>query len=108
VLITYGVGAIAIVAVAMSTRLVRLDELGDVPWYAWLAGLCGLVIVGAVSYGVGRVGVVQALVTFTAAQFAFSALIDHQGWFGAQVRTFDVSRLSGVTLLVLGAWLVTR
>jgi len=108
VFITYGLGALVIGVIMAAARGGDLSSWRALPPYVFLAGVFGLVIVGSVSFGVGRVGVVQALVTFTAAQFAFSALIDHYGWFGAEVRAFDVSRMAGVALLVAGSWLVVR
>lgn len=108
VFVTYGTGAILIAVAAGFARGGNLAAWRDVPPYAFLAGMMGLVVIGAVSYAVGRVGVVQALLTFTIAQFLFSAFIDHFGWFGADVRPFDVDRVLGVMLLFGGAWLVLR
>ncbi len=108
VVVIYGSGAAAIAVVAALTRGNSLDGWRDVPPYTLLAGVLGLVVVGSVAFAVGRVGVVQALLTFTAAQFVFSALIDHFGWFGAEVRSFDLTRMSGVVMVFGGAWLVLR
>jgi bacterial/archaeal transporter family-2 protein len=108
VVVIYGSGAIAIAVVAASARGNPMSGWSDVPPYALLAGVLGLVVVGSVSFAVGRVGVVQALLTFTAAQFVFSALIDHFGWFGAEVRSFDLTRMSGIVMVFAGAWLVLR
>lgn len=108
VAIIYGTGAVAIGALAAVTRDGGVAAWREVPTYTLAAGVLGLIVVGSVAFAVGRVGVVQALLTFTAAQFVFSALIDHFGWFGAEVRAFDLSRMLGIGLLFAGAWLVLR
>ncbi|MGF1666636.1 MAG: DMT family transporter [Acidimicrobiia bacterium] len=108
VVVIYGTGALAIGVLAAVTRDSGLTAWREVPPYTLAAGVLGLIVVGSVAFAVGRVGVVQALLTFTVSQFVFSALIDHFGWFGAEVRLFDLSRVMGIGLLFAGAWLVLR
>jgi transporter family-2 protein len=79
-----------------------------VPPYTYLAGVFGLVIIGAISWSVARLGVVRGLLIVTLAQFLASALIDQFGWFGADVRPLDLLRVTGIGLLLAGGWLVLR
>jgi transporter family-2 protein len=65
-------------------------------------------VVGTISWSVARLGVVRGLLLVTLAQFLLSAVIDHFGWFGADVRTLDASRIAGIALFMAGAWLVLR
>lgn len=108
VLVTYAGGGIVIAVAAAVTRSSGLAAWRDVPPYAFLAGVLGLVIIGTLAFGVSRVGVVQALLTFTVSQFVFAALIDHYGLFGTDVRSFDLDRALGIAMLVGGAWFVLR
>jgi bacterial/archaeal transporter family-2 protein len=108
VAVTYAGGGLVIAIIAALDRGGGLSAWREVPPYAFLAGLLGLVIIGALAFGVSRVGVVQALLTFTVSQFVFSALIDHYGWFGAEVHSFDLDRTVGIALLLGGAWFVMR
>ena len=38
----------------------------------------------------------------------FITYIDHYGFFGAAVRSMDLSRLLGLSLMLIGVWLVVR
>jgi transporter family-2 protein len=79
-----------------------------VPWYAFLAGFVGVVIVGAVSYAVPRLGLGNTLVITIASQLIVGALLDHFGLLGAVQRPLGPGRAVGMAVLILGAWLVTR
>ncbi len=108
VLITYGGGGLAIALIFLLRGELQLPGWQDVPWYAFTAGLCGLLIVGSLGYSVSRLGAVVAFTLFTCAQFSFALAVDHFGLLGAEVRPLNVSRLVGVGVLLLGTWLVIR
>ena len=108
VLITYGLGGVVIGVTLAFMRGGNLAAWRSVPWWAFLAGLLGLVIIASISYSVHRVGLVAAFTTLTVVQFVVSGLIDHFGWLGGTVRPLDATRLLGITLLLLGGWLTVR
>jgi transporter family-2 protein len=108
VFVTYGVGAVIVGLLMLAARGGNLQAWRELPTYAYLAGACGLVVVGTISWSVARLGVVRGLLLVTLAQFLLSAVIDHFGWFGADVRTLDASRIAGIALFMAGAWLVLR
>jgi len=108
VFLTYGVGAVVAGLVMLVLRGGNLAGWRDVPPAAYLAGVFGLVIIGAISWSVARLGVVRGLLIVTLAQFLLSAAIDQFGWFGADVRPLDLLRVAGIGLLLAGAWLVLR
>jgi bacterial/archaeal transporter family-2 protein len=99
VLITYGIGAI----VAAAMWLLRGAPLANVralPWYVWLAGPAGLVIVGGIGYAAPRLGLARTLVLTVAAQLIAALLIDRRG--------VDLPRAAGVALTIAGVWLVVK
>jgi bacterial/archaeal transporter family-2 protein len=108
VFLTYGVGAVVAAGLMLAARGGGLQAWRAVPPYTYLAGVFGLVIIGAISWSVARLGVVRGLLIVTLAQFLASALIDQFGWFGAEVRTLDLLRVAGIGLLLVGGWLVLR
>jgi transporter family-2 protein len=108
VFLTYGVGGLVAGALMLAARGGDLPAWRDVPPYTYLAGVFGLVIIGAISWSVARLGVVRGLLIVTLAQFLASALIDQFGWFGAEVRALDLLRIAGIGLLLVGGWLVLR
>lgn len=108
VFITYVSGGLLIFLLLAAMRGGNLGTWRYVPWYTLTAGAMGLVIIGALSYTVPRLGLVTAFTVFVAAQFIVGALLDHFGLLGAAVRPVDLSRLVGVIVLLVGVWLIVR
>ena len=108
VFITYASGGMLAAVAMIGSRGGNLKAVQTVPWYALSAGLMGLVIVGTISYTVPRLGLSKAFTIIVASQFLVAALLDHFGLLGAAVRPMDLSRLAGMTLLVVGVWLIVR
>lgn len=86
----------------------RLSQWRTVPWYALIAGVCGLVVIGAVTYMIPRIGVAGAVTTIVAGQLFISAVLDHFGWLGATLRPIDAPRALGLAVLFLGVWLTVK
>jgi bacterial/archaeal transporter family-2 protein len=108
VFITYGSGALVVGVVMLLLRGGNLRAWNTLPWYAFLAGVVGLLIVGAIGYSVPRLGLVPALTLIVAAQFIAAAVLDHYGLLGAAVRPLDAARGLGILVLLLGVWLIIR
>jgi transporter family-2 protein len=79
-----------------------------VPWYALGAGALGLLIVGAVSVTIPRVGASATTVLVLAGQLIVGVLIDRFGLLDTLARPLDLPRVAGLALVLLGAWLVVR
>jgi len=107
VFITYGSGGLIVILFTL-VRGVNLKNASQVPWYAFCAGMLGLVIVGSIGYVIPRLGVAGGFMLIVASQFLLAALIDHFGWFQATIRPIDLPRLSGLGLMMVGVWLVNR
>ncbi len=106
--ITYASGGVIITVIALLTGTSHLQSWRSVPWFAFTAGVLGLVIVGTVGYVVPRLGLATGFTLIVASQFIMAALIDHFGWFGAMVRPIDLPRLAGLALMLAGVWLLNR
>lgn len=98
VLITYGVGALVAAAVWLAKGR-PVSGIREIPWYAWSAGVFGLVIVGGIGYAAPRLGLARTLVVTVAAQLVMAMILD---------RAFDVRRAAGLLLTIAGVWLVVR
>ena len=101
-------GALAAAALVLAVPGGQLEAWRQVPWYALVAGVLGVVVVGAVSFTIPRMGVAATVSVVVGAQLALSAWLDHYGMLGVDVRLFDAYRLLGVLLLMGGAWLLLR
>ena len=108
IFITYAGGGLIIALLMLATGGGNLKNWQGVPWYAFSAGILGLIIVGSIGYVVPRLGVAKGFTLIVASQFVIAALIDHYGFFGATVRPMDFARLMGLGLMLIGVWMVVR
>lgn len=103
--VTYGGGGLAVGLLMLATRGARLSDLREVPWWAFTAGLMGLVVVSSLGITVSRLGLGSGLTLFTGTTLILAAIIDHLGLF-TEANTLGARRLAGVALVIFGTWLV--
>ena len=85
-----------------------LSRWQSVPWYVWIGGALGILVIMAFNYSIPRIGIAQASVLFIVAQLTVNTIIGHFGWLELPVRPIDLGKMVGMVLLLLGAWLVVR
>ncbi len=108
VFITYGSGGLIIGLVMLFLGGGNLGAWQSVPWYALSAGVLGLVVVGILGFTASRIGLVPVVTLFVASQFLVGAGLDHFGLMGAEVRSLDFPRASGMGVILVGVWMVIR
>jgi transporter family-2 protein len=86
----------------------KLSQWRSVPWYALIAGVFGLVVIGAVSYMIPRIGVAAAITTIVAGQLLVATALDHFGLLGTAVRSFDATRVLGMAVVLAGVWITVK
>jgi bacterial/archaeal transporter family-2 protein len=86
----------------------KLGNWRSVPWYALLAGVLGLVVIFSMSYMIPRVGVATALIVLLAGQLFIGTILDHFGLLGAAHRPLDMTRVIGLSVVLLGVWLSVK
>lgn len=86
----------------------KLAQWKELPWYTLIAGCFGLVVIGAVSYMIPRVGVAAAIISIVAGQLLVSTVLDHFGWLGATGRPMDPTRALGLLVVLVGVWLTVK
>lgn len=106
--INYASGALLAAIILSVLQGGNLKAWTEVPWYALSAGLLGLVIVGSIGYTAPRLGLTTAFTIIVATQFIVSIAVDHFGWLGATPRPLEISRMLGVSTLILGVWLTAK
>jgi bacterial/archaeal transporter family-2 protein len=99
VFVTYGLGGLVAAAVWLA-RGAPVEGLRRVPWYAWTAGVFGLLIVGGIGYAAPRLGLARTLVITVAAQMLAALVIDQ--------RVFEARSVAGFVLTVAGVWLIVK
>lgn len=86
----------------------KLNQWRSVPWYVLAAGVFGLVVIGAISYLIPRIGVAASIITVVAGQLLVGTTLDSFGWLGAAERPLDPTRIIGLAVVMLGVWLTVK
>jgi transporter family-2 protein len=86
----------------------KLGQWRSLPWYALGAGIFGLIVIGAISYMIPRVGVGAAITTIVAGQLMVGTILDHFGLLGAAEKSPDVTRVIGLAVVLVGVWLTVK
>ena len=98
----------SIVSVAMKAALPTVQQLSTAPWYGYARGIIVATYVVMITLLVPHIGVGTAISLIVTGQIICAVLIDHFGLFNVQVRTIDLSRLTGILLMIAGIYLVMR
>ncbi|MGB8980500.1 MAG: DMT family transporter [Anaerolineales bacterium] len=86
----------------------KLAQWRSVPWYVLGAGVFGLIVIGAISYMIPRVGVAASITTIVAGQLLVGTILDHFGLLGATGRTLDPTRALGLAIVLVGVWVTVK
>ena len=86
----------------------KLSQWRTVPWYVLCAGIFGLIVIGAISYMIPRIGVAASITTIVAGQLLVGTLLDHFGLLGATGRSMDLTRAIGLAVVLVGVWLTVK
>jgi bacterial/archaeal transporter family-2 protein len=86
----------------------KLGQWRSVPWYALAAGVFGLVVIGAISYMIPRIGVAGSIITIVAGQLLVGTILDHFGLLGAAEKPLVATRVIGLMVVLAGVWLTVR
>ena len=107
----FGVVLAAILVVALAVVLGRGGSVVAAihqPFWLWLGGLFGAVIVLAIAYAPPRIGTFATVALLIAGQLAAGAVIDALGLLGSPRIPVTISRAAGLVLVAAGAALTLR
>jgi bacterial/archaeal transporter family-2 protein len=77
-------------------------------WWKFIGGLMGVIYITVVVIAAPKIGAANALGFIVAGQFVAAIIIDHFGWMGMPVKTISLTRVAGVALLIVGAYLIQK
>lgn len=80
----------------------------EAPWYTYLAGVLGLIVIASLNIAILRLGSAATISVMVTSQLVIGALLDHFGWLGLEVRLITLPRIIGMLVMGLGAWLIVR
>ncbi|MFZ5642756.1 MAG: DMT family transporter [Bacillota bacterium] len=86
----------------------NISLIGRVPYYIYLGGILGVVIVYTVARSIPKVGVAPATTAIILAQVLTAGIIDHLGLLGMERLQFTWCRIGGTLLMASGAWLILK
>ncbi len=81
----------------------NLGRLSLAPWYLYLGGLLGVIIIYGVVASIPRLGVAIATTAIIVGQVGTALVIDQFGLFGLERVPFTWLKAVGIVLLALGA-----
>ena len=86
----------------------KLGQWRSLPWYTLAAGVFGLIVIGAISYMIPRIGVAASITTIVAGQLLVGTILDHFGLLGAVEKSLDPARVIGLVVVLAGVWLTVK
>ena len=92
----------------LTRRGENIQNWQSLTWYMLVAGIFGLILYLSLNLTIPRLGGTAAIILIIGGQLIAGLVIDHYGFFGVPIRQVDFLRLSGVILLLIGSYLITR
>lgn len=105
--VVFGGGFLTALILILINQGGKLRSLGSLPWYVYLAGPLGVIIITSIGFAIPRIGLAGTLTLIVVSQLLIGVIFDHFGWLTV-LRPIDISRLVGVALLFLGTWIVLK
>jgi transporter family-2 protein len=106
--ISFLVGTVVLLVVAIASGGTHLGGLRGVPWWYFTGGLIGAVFVASSLVTVRTLGAAGVVAATIAGQLTGSVVIDRFGLLGLSKQPLTVARVVGIAFLVVGVFLVVR
>ncbi|HNU07552.1 MAG TPA: DMT family transporter [Pyrinomonadaceae bacterium] len=103
-----GTVALGIYIVAAGVPVSNLANARNAPAIAWAGGVFGAFFVASAVILVPKIGVALTFSLIIAGQMLITLLIDHFGWFGADVRPVNLPRAIGAAMITIGVVLIRK
>lgn len=78
------------------------------PWYVYLVGLMGVIMVASSSWCTLRIGATAMMSLSVIGQMFSAAMVDHFGWFGVKRRRFNYKQIPCYALVLAGVLCVVN
>jgi transporter family-2 protein len=106
--ISFLVGTVVLLVVAVAAGGAHLGGLRGVPWWYFAGGFIGAVFVASSLVTVRTLGAAGVVAATIAGQLTGSVVIDRFGLLGLSKQPLTAARVAGIAFLVVGVFLVVR
>jgi len=106
--ISFLVGTLVLVLVSFSVGRGSFRGIVQAEWWELTGGLFGAFFVTLTILAVPKLGTGTVMAALIVAQLAAGLVFDHFGLFGMRQIPFDLGRVAGVVLLMVGVALIYR
>ncbi|MBF8643995.1 DMT family transporter [Pseudomonas pudica] len=95
-----------VVALLANKPWPRPAQMGGLPWWAWIGGICGAIILSATAAVVPRIGAASMMALIMVGQVVAAIALDRLGWFGLPLQPLNTQRVLAALFLISGAVLM--
>ena len=106
--ISFAVGTAILLITSFLTSDGSLRRASEAQWWQLSGGLFGAFFVTMTIIGVPRIGTTAVLALTIVSQLAAGVVMDHYGLFGMREIPFDLRRILGILLLLVGVYLICK
>ena len=110
-LLSFIVGLICLLVLNLVTNtsaVVNLKPATVMPWYIWLGGFLGAIVVGYITWVNQQQGVALTFALVVSGQIFMSLIIDQYGLFGSLVQPITLEKIIGAVLIIAGLILIKK
>lgn len=93
--------------VAFKVHLPSWSTLSQIPSWAWLGGVAGVIYISVALILTPKLGVLSFMMAVMAGQLIAAMLLDHFGLMGLNIKPITLWRLAGLALVLIGLFLPT-
>jgi len=98
---------LAVLALASGKSWPRLYQMTGLPWWVWIGGLCGAVVLSATTAVAPRIGAANMIALVMVGQVIAAMTLDRLGWFEMAIQPLSAQRMAAAALLIAGAVLMS-
>ncbi|MCW8893051.1 MAG: DMT family transporter [Deltaproteobacteria bacterium] len=106
--ISFAVGTLILFVLSLISSQGSLRRIGEADWWQLTGGFFGAFFVTMTIVAVPRIGTTAVLALTIVSQLVAGLVMDHYGLFGMRGIPFDAKRMFGVTLLLIGVFLICK
>ncbi len=106
--ISFAVGTAILLITSFLASGGSLRRASEAQWWQLSGGLFGAFFVTMTIVGVPRIGTTAVLALTIVSQLAAGVVMDHYGLFGMREIPFDLRRILGILLLLVGVYLICK